>query len=162
MVFQWIAKKTDGWASGIQEKEILVVTKMLEGMALDEIGVVVASVTDRRSFFNAKMDWDFLEPVALLQKVPTVGVQLNKLVRMHQNNKNFAEAAAISILLHTVRSANDPRLRLHGRTMWKILATGFPFVVQAAEDFAATNNFQKHLRIEGFREIPSSLEPKES
>ena len=62
------------------------------------------------------------------------------------------------VWVHTLRALDRPELRSLGRSMWRELARGFPYVEEVAGD--AYGIFGMHFETRGFGKFPTGLTPE--
>ena len=135
-------------------EEYLNVVSKLDGAAL---GATLAMATDLRNMFLKKTGIDLADPVAAMENNPKIFYLLYDMVEELERENKMLEAALLTIWVHTLRSASDPRLRKYGRTLWRELSRGFSHVAEAAERIYVTQG--QKLNIDGATEFPVGLSP---
>lgn len=136
-------------------QEYLDVVSKMDGAAL---GVTVAVAANLRNSFFKKTGIDLADPVAAMENNPKIYYELYYMVEELEREKKLLEAALLTIWVHTLRAASDPRLRKHGRKLWGELSRGFSHVAASAERISATQG--QKLNIDGATEFPVGFTPR--
>lgn len=152
----WFLNKFNQWANKTQLKEMTSFVESLKAMDGTEIGFVLANATHIRHGLEAQ-GHVLLDPMCYTAINPGFTLTLSRTVIDLQKDKQFSDAAAFMVWVHTLRAANTLSLRQQGRNMWAELSRGFPHVPHAASELSLLTG--KQVVFKDFDSYPLGLTP---
>ena len=139
-MFGWVKKKVLQAGTDAAKNEIVRFIAGLKGASDQELGMMIAIATIIRVNFTKMgrippeaLDFGIRRDNNTDYKCEVCAVYLVNAIKQFQSIGQQSDAAGTMIWLHSVRSLNDPEIRLLGREMWKELDRGFPYAFEALE-----------------------------
>jgi hypothetical protein len=153
MVFKFMMKKF----LNMQLRESHKFLENLKVVDCNEIGFTVALATHFRNEWREK-GIDVSDPIVAHSLNPSLVIDIIKEIRSLQRSGGEALASGLMVWVHSLRAANDLKLRETARNIWGELERGFPFVEQA--QIEARHFIKTPLDITGYDQFPKGLTPK--
>jgi hypothetical protein len=132
----WFARKFQGWAVGVQEREAIDYLNKLEIMDSDEIAGIVVMAAQFREQFIATDGIDLIEPALALHLKPNLALEIGSIIRDLQRVNAKSYAAGVMVWLHSVRAQTSLEVRAVVRRIWGELERGFPYADTMAHQMA--------------------------
>jgi hypothetical protein len=149
------------WANKSHEKELQEFLSHLNAADDYEVGLTVALASEMRHRVSDMLGYHLLFPTLVFTQDPMATINIVKIVKQLQSEKNFVAAAALMVWAHTLRAsgpAASGELRTLARQMWYELSRGFPYVEAAACSVVTTLGFVP--RLASATEFPDGLSPR--
>jgi hypothetical protein len=148
----WLANKVLKWSAQRQEAELREFLAKVSAADSSELGLTILLTTVCRHMIKRNNGLDFLHPAVVVMEDRHICWRLAKEAQACQATKDFPQAAAIMIWLHTLRSVMHLQLRPLGRELWAELSRGFPFAMDAVGLLTCSPD-----DLEGYDCIPEGL-----
>lgn len=149
------------WANKSQEKELQEFLSHLNAADDDEVALTVVLASEMRHRVSDVLGFDLMFPTIIAAQHPLATMQIVKLVKQLQSNKDFVAAAGLMVWVHTLRASGQAasgELRTLARQMWRELSRGFPYAESAASSVVTTLGFVP--RLARATEFPDGLSPR--